>query len=103
MVEPAVGSIPSRLIGRRTCSELAVRTPSNLVEQQAGRIEVEAQRGEQGAKPALGIVDQSLVDHAVDRAGLNAIEVANQPDVVGVVTPEVVEVVAEAYRARNAA
>ena len=83
-------SSPSRLIGRRTCSELAVRTARVvLVEAQAGGLERQAEEVEQRAHLGLGVVDQSLVDHAVDAARQHRVEVRHQPHIVGVIAADV--------------
>ena len=78
--ERAPLSTPSLRIGRRTCSALAVRT-GRLVSWKRRHAGVEGQAAEieQRADLRLGIVDQPLVDQAVDGARQHRIEMRHQP------------------------
>src|SRR5688572_5924553 len=65
------------------------------VELEAGRLEREPEIVEQRADLGFRIVEQALVDHAVDAAGQHAVVVVHRADVVGVVAADVLEAVGE--------
>ena len=75
--------------------------PIVLEEAQAPRLERQAAVVQQPPHFGLGIVDQGFVGDAVDAPGQCPVEVRHQPDVVAVVTADVVEAVTEVLAARE--
>src|SRR5947208_3190962 len=66
-----------------------------LVKGEAGGIELKAEGGEEPAHLTLGIVEQPLVDDAVDPAGQHAVEMRHKRDIVRIIAPHCVERIAE--------
>ena len=77
--------MPSRLIGRRTCSELEVRTARLLSwKLQACLVERQAEPIEQRANSCFGVGNQFLMDHPDHPARRNLVEMVHHPDIVGI-------------------
>src|SRR5687767_6332978 len=66
-----------------------------LMELEAGRFELQSAIFKQRADLGFRVLDHPLVDDAVDPARKDGIDVGHQADIVGVIMPEVLEVVGE--------
>ena len=86
--------MPSRLIGRRTCSLLGVATAlRGQMEVDAGRLILEAEEIEDRSRLPLGVVDQLLVANLENAAGRRGVDSVDHADIIAVEAGDVALVV----------
>ncbi len=87
-------------MGRRTCSELGVRTALlGLIETQALLLERQPAVIEEPANLRLGILDHRLIEYAMHATRQHRIDMRHQLHVVAIVSAEIAEIVGEVLAA----
>ena len=90
LLQPVAENRPAHLLGTDGAHGAAV-----AVEFQAARFEVEDAVVQQAAHLAFGVIHHVLVDHAVDPARQDGVEVRHEVHIVAIVPTERGEVVGE--------